>query len=451
MTRYIIVITAIVLSLSKSYTLTGQKLAESVAAVVGNEIVLLSDIEQTIVQLRAGGSRAPVSQLRCAVFEEAVVQKLFIDQARLDSIEVSPSSVEGELNMRLNTFIANAGSEEVLESYWNKSIFEIRSDLRQMLIDSRMEGEVKAKLVEGISATPSDVRRYFNSLPPDSVPLVPARVELSIIQSDPPANEENKLIARQRILELRSEILGGKSFEVMARLYSEDEASAIQGGEVGFMPRAGLAKEYAEVAFTLKNNTVSRVVETEFGFHIIQLIERRGDMVNTRHILIKPRISPDDVIRATTALDSLATLIRADSISFEETARLVSTHKDSRVNGGKLVKGDRDQRTTVFALEELDKEMYQVVRNLKVGEISRAFRTVDEQNRPVFRIVRLDKEYPAHRANVRDDFELLKNYALAEKYEQREREWIEKKLEVTYIKVSEEFKGCDFRYAKWLK
>jgi len=451
MTRYITIFTASLLSLSINLNLNGQKLVESVAAVVGNELILLSQIEETVLQLRAGGSRVPVDQLRCNVFEELVEQKLFIDQARLDSIIVTPSSVEGELNMRLNTFIANAGSEEVLESYWNKSIFEIKSDLREMLIDSRMVGEVQATITQGISVTPTDVKRYYNSLPPDSIPLVPAMVELSIVQIDPPANEENKLIARQRILELRSEILGGKSFEVMARLYSEDEGSAINGGEVGFQTRATLAKEYAEVAFSLKNNTVSRVVETEFGFHIIQLIDRKGDMVNTRHILIKPKLSVEDIFKATSTLDSIAGLIRVDSINFETTARLISTHKESRVNGGKMVSGDRDQITPIFALEELDKEGFQIVRNLKVGEVSDAFRTVDEANKTVFRIVRLDKEIPAHRATIGDDYELLMSYALAKKQLMKYQEWVEKKFEVTYIRVSDEFKKCEFTYSKWLK
>jgi peptidyl-prolyl cis-trans isomerase SurA len=451
MIRKIIAISAIIIALSITETARGQKLIESVAGIVGNELIMLSDIEEQVLQRIGSGDRTPVDKLRCQIFEESVVQKLFLDQARIDSIIVTPSSVEGDINMRLNNFINQVGSEEALEEYFNKSIYEIRADLRDLFVDDRTVRQMQSTIAEGITVIPADVRRYFNSIPKDSIPLIPAMVEVSIIQIDPPSGEESKLIARQRILDIRSEILGGKSFEVMARLYSEDEASAIRGGETGFLPRVGLSKAYADVAFSLKGNTVSRVVESEFGFHIIQLIDRRGENINTRHILIKPKLTPDNIIKATTRLDSIANLIRRDSLSFESAARMVSTHMDSRMNGGKLVKGDPDQRVTIFALEELDKEMYQVVRNMKVGEISKAYRTVDDKNQTVFRVVRLDNEIPAHRANMKDDYELLKAYALYEKQSKKYSEWIENKFKVTYTRVSEEFKQCDFIHKQWLR
>ncbi|MBE0676258.1 MAG: peptidylprolyl isomerase [Bacteroidales bacterium] len=451
MIRYITILSALVIICFTNNQASGQKLAESVAGIVGNELILLSEIEENVNQMRSSGNRTPVEELRCQVFEESVIQKLFIDQARLDSIIVTPESVEGDLNLRLNNFITQIGSEAALESYFEKSIYEIKADLREMLIDARMVREMQATIGEGISVTPADVRRFYNSMHKDSIPLVPALVEVSIIQMDPPYNEENKLIARQRILDLRSEILGGKSFEVMARLYSEDEGTAVRGGEVGLSPRGLLAKEYANTAFSLKNNTVSKVVETEYGYHIIQLIERKGDLVNTRHILIKPRLSQADIVSATSKLDSIADLIRNDSVKFENVARLMSTHKDSRINGGKLVKGDPESRTSVFALEELDKDMYQIVRNMKVGDISQAYRTVDENNNPVFRIVRLDREIPAHEANLKDDYELLQAYALYDKQSKKYMEWIQSKFEVTYVRVSSEFKQCNFQNDKWLK
>lgn len=451
MTRTILTLSAFLVAFSLSGRIYGQKLIESVAGIVGNELIMLSSIEEAVLQEKSSGNRASTEVIRCQVFEDAVIQKLFIDQARLDSIEVSPASVESDLNLRLNDFIIQAGSEEALENYFNKSIFDIKADLREMLVDARMVREMQAILGEGISVSPADVRRYYNSIPKDSIPLVPALVEVSIIQMDPPSNEENKLFARQRILDLRSEILGGKSFQVMARLYSEDPGTAVRGGEVGFQSRGGLAKEYADVAFSLKNNTVSKVVETEFGFHIIQLVERRGDMVNTRHILIKPRLSPEDISLATTRLDSIANLIRRDSVKFEDAARVISTHKESKVNGGKLVSGNQETITTIFALEQLDKEMYQVVRNLKVGEISDTYQTADENGNIVFRIVRLDNEIPAHRANLKEDYELMQTYALYEKQSKKFDDWIEKKFEITYVRVSEEFKQCNFRYNKWLK
>jgi peptidyl-prolyl cis-trans isomerase SurA len=451
MIKRIITFTTILLTLSSTGVVRGQKLIESLAGIVGNEVILLSDIEEQVQQIRSTGNRTPVEKLRCMVFEEAVVQKLFLDQARIDSVIVTAADVEGDINMRLNSIITQAGSEKALEDHFKKSIIEIKADLRDLFIDDRTVKMVQSSIAEGITVTPGEVRRYYNSIPKDSIPLIPAMVEVSIIQIDPPSNEENKLIARQRILDLRSEILGGKSFEVMARLYSEDDGSAIKGGEIGYMPRGGLAKEYADVAFTLNNKTVSRVLETEFGFHIMQLIDRRGELVNTRHILIKPKITPDDILKATAKLDSVADLIRRDSVTFENAARLISSHTDSRMNGGNLVKGDPDQRITIFTLEELDKDMYQIVRNMKVGEISKTYRTTDEKGKTVFRIVRLDNEIPAHRATLEIDYELMQSYTLFEKQSKKYTDWLEKKFEVTYIRVSEEFKQCDFTYKQWLK
>lgn len=237
MTRYTLSFIIIFIAASFNMRMSGQKLVESVAGIVGNELILLSEVEELVKQIRESGNRTPVDQLRCQVFENLAVKKLYVDQARLDSIIVLPSQVDADLNLRLNYYVMQAGSEAAVEEYFKKSMFDIKSDIRELMIEERMEEEMRTKLSEGIEAAPVDVRRFFNSIPRDSVPLVPARVELSIIQIDPPSNEENKIIARQRILDLRSEILGGKSFEVMARLYSEDDGTAVRGGEVGFSSR----------------------------------------------------------------------------------------------------------------------------------------------------------------------------------------------------------------------
>jgi peptidyl-prolyl cis-trans isomerase SurA len=448
MIKKTIKLSAIIVMLSLPFALNGQKLIESVAGIVGNERILLSDIEGQVVQMKSSGNRMPIQELRCMIFEKAVEQKLFVDQARIDSIIVTPDQVEGRLNMSLNYYINQAGSEKVLEEAYKKSLIEIKNDLREVLIENQTIQQVQSSIAEGITVTPAEVKRYYNTSPKDS--LVPAMVELSIIQIDAPQNEENTILARQRILDLRSEILGGKSFEIMARLYSDD-GSAARGGEVGFKAKGGLLKEYADVAFTLKPNTISRVVETEAGFHIIQLIDRRDDLINTRHILIVPKLSTDDIIKATSTLDSIADLIRRDSVKFEDAARYASTHKESRTNGGKFVQEYEDTRRTLIPLEDLDPEMYQIVRNLKVGEISKAYRSTGENGKPVFRIIRLDNERPAHRANLKDDFELFQIEALYEKQNKKYTEWIEKKFEVTYIKVSEEFSQCNFTNKEWLK
>jgi peptidyl-prolyl cis-trans isomerase SurA len=276
-------------------------------------------------------------------------------------------------------------------------------------------------------------------------------VQISLIQVDPPDNEQNKIEARQKLLDLRSRILAGESFSTLAVLYSEDPESAKKGGEVGYTSRGELEKPYADAAFSLSKNMVSKIIETKFGFHIIQLIDRMGDMVNTRHILIRPKVQPDQALKAISTLERIANQIRLDSITFEQAALLYSTHKDSRINGGKYVKNDPMSRVTWFTLDELDKETYVKVRDLKVGEISEPFRTTDEDGNTVFRIVKLDNEIPAHVANLKNDYQILYNATLADKQGEIYRDWVDKKIGITYIKISDEFKSCQFLYKGWLK
>jgi len=432
-------------------TLNAQPLVESIAAVVGNEVIYLSDLEATVTDLRRTGNKTPLDELRCNVFQEMLISKLFVDQARIDSIEVTDVAIEGELNMRINDAIRRAGSQEALEEYFKKSILEIRRDIRKTMIEQEVVREVQAKISENLTMTPSGVKRFYNGINKDSLPIIPAKYQLRLIQLDPPSNEDNKAEARQRLLDLRSQILEGKSFSVLARLYSEDKESAKNGGEIGYLTRGELDKEYANAAFSLTKNTVSKVIESKFGFHLIQLIDRKGDMVNTRHILVRPKVKPNQAEQAISKLDSIADLVRRDSMKFEEAALRFSSHKDSRINGGRMVNPNPSDRVTWLSLEELNTEMYMNVRELKVGEISRPFKTTDDDNNPVFRIVKLDSEIPAHKANTKDDYQVLYDAALMEKRQKMYDEWITKKLGVTYIKISEEYKTCDFLQKGWLK
>jgi peptidyl-prolyl cis-trans isomerase SurA len=439
------------ISAGRVATLNAQPLVESIAAVVGNEVIYLSDLEATVTDLRRTGNKTPMDELRCKVFQEMLISKLFVDQARIDSIEVTDDAIEGELNMRINDAIRRAGSQEALEEYFKKSILEIRRDIRKTMIEQEVVREVQSKISENLTMTPSGVKRFYNAMNKDSLPIIPAKYQLRLIQLDPPSNEDNKAEARQRLLDLRSQILEGKSFSVLARLYSEDKESAKNGGEIGYLTRGELDKEYANAAFSLTKNTVSKVIESKFGFHLIQLIDRKGDMVNTRHILIRPQVKPNQAEQAISKLDSIADLVRRDSMKFEEAALRFSSHKDSRINGGRLVNSNPSDRVTWLSLEELNTEMFVNVRELKVGEISKPFKTTDDDNNPVFRIVKLDSEIPAHKANPKDDYQVLYDAALMEKRQKMYDEWITKKLGVTYIKISEEYKTCDFLKKGWLK
>ena len=428
-----------------------QVLVESVAAIAGNEVIYLSDIENMVLELRSSGNRAPIDELRCNVLRELLVSKLFLDQARIDSIEVTDDMVENELNARVNDAIRRSGSEEALQAYFKKSMIEIRRDIRKALVDQEIVNQVQGSIAENIKITPNETKKFFSSIPRDSLPVVPTKVQISIIQFDPPENEENKAEARQKLLDLRGQILAGKSFSALAVLYSEDPGTAKKGGELGYMLRGELEKPYANEAFSLTKNTVSKIIETKYGFHIIQMIDRNGELINTRHILIRPKVKPEQAAKAMNKLDSLANLIRKDSLKFEDVAKRLSSHKDSRINGGKFVSTNPSERDTWFTLEELNPQMYVQVRGLKIGEISEPFRTIDENNNEVFRIVRLDNELPAHRANLKDDYQSLSDAALMNKRSKTYEEWIKKKLEVTYIKVSDEFKSCDFLKKGWLK
>ncbi|HNR41410.1 MAG TPA: peptidylprolyl isomerase [Bacteroidales bacterium] len=429
-----------------------QVIVESIVAIVGNEVVYLSDIENAVLDLRRNGDRTPIDELRCRVLHELLVSKLFLDQARIDSIEVTPDMVEGDLNMRINDAIRTAGSEKTLEDYFRKSMIEIRRDIRKSLMEQQIIMEVRSKIVKDLTITPADVRRFYNSIPRDSLPVLPARVQISLIQLDPPDNEANKAEARQKLLDIRGEILAGKSFNVLAVMYSEDPGSAANGGEIGFKLRGELEKEYADAAFSLAKNAISRIVETKYGFHLIQLIERKGEMANTRHILIRPKVKPEEAERAISKLDSLARLIRKDSLKFEDVAYRFSTHKDSRINGGKFVSTNPSERINWFTLEEFNREMYTRIRDLKIGEISDPFRTTDEIGNVVFRIVRLDGETPAHRPDLKNDYQYLYAAALSSKQQESYREWIIKKIETTYIKIIDEFRDCRFLEEEgWLK
>ena len=380
-----------------------------------------------------------------------LVSKLFMDQARIDSIIVTDDQVEGDLNMRMNDAIRTAGSEEALVAYFKKSMLEIRRDIKKTLVEQQVVGEVQSKISKNLTITPAALKKYYNSLPKDSLPVVPAKYALSIIQADPPDNEDNKAEARQKLLDIRSQILAGKSFNVLAIMYSEDPESAKNGGEIGFLVRGELEKPYADAAFSLTKSTVSKIVESKYGFHIIQLIGRKGDMVNTRHILIRPKVKPEQATKAIARLDSLANLIRKDSMKFETAALRFSTHKDSRINGGKLVSANPSSRITWFTLEELNPEMYVKIREMKVGEISDPFKTTDENNNEVFRIVKLDNILPAHAANLKDDYQNLYDAALVKERAEVFDKWVKNKIGITYIKISEEFKSCDFLQKGWLK
>ena len=432
-------------------SVAGQEVVEAIVAIVGDEVVYLSDVEGAVMQRKQERDPTPIAELRCRVLEDMLVQKLFLDQAKIDSIVVSPESVESDLNARLAQTVMSAGSEEALEKYFKKSMAEIRQDLRKALVDQNIVEQTQAKIAENISVTPDEVKKYFNTIPKDSLPLMPRKVELSIIQVEPPDMEKSKAEVRQKLLDLRSRIINGESFRTLAVLYSEDPGSAPLGGEIGFRTRGGLAKAYADAAWGLKKDAVSKIVESEFGFHIIQLIDRKGEMVNTRHILMRPKLSNEQTEWSINKLDSIADLVRKDSLSFFDAARRFSSDKLTRANGGKMVLDDPSERTTWFTLDQLSKEINMTVREMKLGEVSDPFRTTDSKGNSVYCIIRLDNEVAPHRVNLQDDYNFLADATLADKKNKVYQKWINEKIKKTYIKISDEYRNCTFFNSGWLQ
>ncbi|MGN0033501.1 MAG: peptidylprolyl isomerase [Candidatus Limimorpha sp.] len=421
-----------------------QQVIDKVAAVVGKNVILQSDIEEQYLQYRLqGGIKGNASSIRCEILEELLFQKLLLNQAELDSIEVTDEQVNSEMEYRLRYFINQLGSQEKLEKYYNKSINEIKDELRGIIRDQKMVEEVQGNIIAGLKASPSDVRDFYRSIPKDSIPMVNSQYEIAQLVKKPPITLDEKLAVKERLYTLRSRILKGERFSTLALLYSEDPGSAKKGGELGFHGRGELAPEFEAAAFALKDGEISEVVETEFGFHIIQLIERRGDYVNVRHILLTVKVSPEALEKAYLELDSIATLIRNDSITFEEAVAKFSD-EDDKVNGGYLV--NPNTGSTLFAAEELDPQVSVVINRLDVGQVSSPVPMKTKNDKDAYRLLIIKKKTNPHKANLNDDYALIQNWTMQKKRQEALNKWITAKSKKAYVKISDEYCSCDFKF-----
>ena len=428
--------------------LSGQSLIlDRVVAVVGEFVILQSDIESLKLQNKAQGISLPGDE-KCAILENFLGEKLLLNQAKIDSIEISESSVEMELDNRLSYFISMIGSPEALEEYFGKSILEIKEDMRSAVRDASITRQMQSTITGDVTVTPSEIKEYYNGLSKDSVPYIDSKVELSQIVQYPPVDEDAIFEVKQTLLDLRRRILDGDKFTTLAVLYSEGP-SASKGGEIGFMGKGELDAEYAKAAFSLKAGGVSTIVESSFGYHIIQLIERREERVNTRHILMKPNVKPEAIRATTRKLDSIANLVRTDSVEFDLAARIYSKDVNTAVNGGIMV--NPATNTTAFTMDELQPAEFIAIRDLKVGEITEAFKSEDENGKEVYKIIRLRNRSSPHRANLKDDYIVLKEMALGMKKMEVFQLWIDEKIEETYVNVDNSFAGCQFSRKGWVK
>jgi peptidyl-prolyl cis-trans isomerase SurA len=426
---------------------SGQMILDRVVAVVGDHRILQSDIETQFLQNRAQGVPMP-NHPKCWIFEEFLSQKLLVNQAEIDSIIVSPGEVEMELDGRLDYFIGMIGSQEALEEYFGKNILEIKEDMRQSVLESTLTRRMRGNITSDVTVTPSEVKDFYNSLSRDSIPYIDAKIEISQITMYPSVDETAIFEMKQQLLNLRRRILDGEKFATLAVLYSEGP-SASKGGEIGFLGKGELDPAYAKAAFSLKEGGISTIVESSFGYHIIQLIERREDRVNTRHILMKPQINPLATIATINKLDSIANLVRKDSVSFELAARIFSQDKNSAVNGGVMV--NLMDNTTKFEMDELQPAEFVALRDLNVGEITDPFKSEDENGKEVYKIILLHDRSVPHRANLRDDYIVLKEMALNDKKDKAYQIWLDEKIQDTFIDIDNSFAGCEFRNSGWIQ
>ncbi len=419
-------------------------IADKIVAVVGKSSVLYSDIEEQYLQYKAQGQTIE----RCMILEELLNQKLLATYAEIDSIEVGDGEVELELEQRMGYFINQIGSEEKLIEYFDKSVIEIKADMRDMVREQLLTQRMQGQIVKGLAITPKEVKEFYNSLPEDSIPLVESEIQIRQIVRYPETNEDAVYDVKKKLLDIRERIMNGESFATLAVLYSEGP-SAARGGEIGWGSKAELDPAYVKAAFALKKGQVSKIVESSFGFHLIELLDKTEDRVKTRHILMKPKVSIEEKVKVKNKLDSLATQIRIDTIKFETAAMYVSQDEDTKLSGGLLV--NPQNLNTKFKLNDFSNKEYYTIRNMKVGEISDAFESVDQKGKVVFKIVQLNSRSEPHKANLKDDFDLIKNMALADKRLKIVDEWVSDKTKDVYFRIEAPYEGCEFRIKNWNK
>lgn len=430
----------------------GNNIIEEVAWMVGDQPIYKSEIEEAYQQMLY--EKTPVNgDPYCVVPEQLAIEKLFLHQADMDTVEVQESMVSMAVDQRLNYLITNLGSKEKVEEYFRKPMSEFRTQLSDMMRNQYRIQQVQASLTKDLKVTPSDVRRYFSELPQDSVPFVPLQVECEIITINPKIPQEEIDDIKSRLRQYADRVNKGESdFSTLAILYSEDPGSSVRGGEIGFMGRGHLEPEYAAVAFNLNDSKkVSKIVETQYGYHIIQLIEKRGDRVNTRHILLRPKVSDQELTEAVHRLDSVrANIVTHKRFTFEEAAPILSQDKDTRNNQGRMI--NQASGTTRFEMKDLPQEVAKVVDKMQVGDVSEAFIMKDpKRDRDIVAIVKLTERIPAHRANLSEDYQTIKGMYENSAKQKMVKEWLANKIRDTYVKIEENWADCEFEHPEWLR
>ena len=481
MNRYLMTLAAL-LSAVIGYAATLQQSSDSIASdslgtivdeviwVVGDEAILKSDVEAMRIQGQQDGMHWN-GDPDCAIPEQIAVQKLFLNQAIIDSIEVTEADISQGVEQYLENMISVIGSREKLEEYHKKNISQIRADLRESYRERQMVQGMQQKLVKDLTVTPAEVRRYFKDLSQDSIPFVPTEVEVQIITQQPRIEQEEINRIKEELRDYTNRInKGDATFQTLARLYSEDPGTARRGGELDYTGRGTLDPAFANVAFGLTDpKKVSKIVESEFGFHIIQLIDKRGDKIKVRHILRKPVVSDDAIEKSLSRLDTVATALRqgqipemlkafvpaekrAEKFTFEDAVSVFSDDKDTRNNNGLMFNTTQEgQRTSRFKLADLPPEVAKMVDTMQAGEVSQPFQMINERGKTVCAIVKLKNRTEGHKATITEDFQVMKNVVLAKRREQVLHDWVVNRIKSTYVRINDRYRNCNFEYEGWVR
>lgn len=441
--RYLLSFLAIALTVSSARA----QVIDEIVAVIGNEIVLYSDIQIQKSQIKAQGFKGTLDD--CQVLEEILFEKLMLNQSKVDSLEVTDDMVEGQLNRRMDVFIRQIGSVEALEEYYGKSMGEIREDFFDVLKDQLMVQRMESEISADINVTPSDVQDFFNEIPKDSLPYVNASVQMAQIVKYPDVSTKEKERVRAELMEFKEQVeTGQEEFETLAALYSDDPGSAAKGGALGMQSRGTWVPEFDAVAFNLEEGQVSTPFKTDYGFHIMQLLERRGEMYNANHILLIPEVSSDGLNRARTDLDSIRTLVVRDSVSFALAANKYSDDETTKNQNGSLV--NQATGSTIFEMDDIDPTLFPVIDTMQVGSVSGPVYFQTRSNEKGYRIIKLMNRTEPHRANLTDDYQSLQNMATERLRAQAMDKWVRERIDEAFVKIDEKYRDCAFGYP-WIE
>ena len=430
-----------------NHLLLAQVTVEDIVAIVGNNIILKSDFEQQILQYQAQGLEVD-SLMRIQVLEDLLFQKLMLHKAEIDSIEVTENDVFNEIDSRLNTFISQLGSEDQLEEYFDKKIYEIKEEMYEPIENSLIIQRVRFEITSSVDVTPKEVKNYFLNFDSDSLPMVNETIEVAHILKHPPASASAIKETENKLEKLKERVLKGESFATLAILYSEDPGSSRNGGLYNAIKRGMFVKEFESVMFSLQDGEISDVFETEYGYHIVMMEEHRGDEVDIRHILMSPKISAIDLNIAKDILISVRDSILDEQLTFGDASIRYSDDEMTKFNGGKLI--NLNTGTSKFELYELESAIKLAVEQLEVNEISEPIYVKLDDGKEAYRLFRLLSKAEAHKMNFKDDYKMIRDMALDQKKDEAISEWINTSLLKTYVRINEVYKVLDFQY-NWLK